>query len=436
MSSLEYIQGRVFYIMDDKWRERMLDLNNKTFTIANSSVSLEDIYLAEKTLQRVVKKTELIESPFFSNECGNHVFIKPENLQVTGAFKIRGAFNKLSKLSDIEKSRGVIAASAGNHAQGVGYAAQMLGIKATLVMPAATPIIKVEATKNYGVDVVLYGDNYDEAYKKARELEAEHQYVFVHPFDDIDVIMGQGTVALDIMKDLEDVDEILVPIGGGGLISGIAFAVKMLKPTIKIIGVEPEGACCIKESLANNKVIELEKVDTMADGTAVKKPGDVTFEFIREFVDEVVTVSEFEILEAILLLMEKHKLIVEGAGALSLAGLKKLQSKDKKVVCLVSGGNIDISTISAIINRALVSRGRLFCFTVNLPDKPGELLHVANILAELKANVIKLDHNQSKVMDRFKQVQLEVTVETNGNHHVEQIVAEFQKNGLEIQKVY
>jgi len=414
----------------------MTNQTDKTFKIAKTCVSMGDVYLAEKTLANVIKRTELIESPFFSNECGNRVFIKPENLQVTGAFKIRGAFNKLSKLSDLEKSRGVISASAGNHAQGIGYAAQMLGVKATLVMPAATPIIKVEATKNYGVHVVLYGDNYDEAYKKARELEVKHNYVFVHPFDDLDVIMGQGTLALEIIKELDDVDVILVPIGGGGLISGIAFAIKMLKPRIKIIGVEPEGACCVKESLAQNQVIELLAVDTMADGTAVKKPGDLTFEFIKKFVDEVITVSEFEILEAILLLMEKHKLIVEGAGALSLAGLKKLPATDKKVVCLVSGGNIDISTISAIINRALVSRGRLFCFTVNLPDKPGELLHVANILSELKANVIKLDHNQSKVMDRFKQVQLEVTVETNGNHHVEKIVAEFQKNGLEIQKVY
>ncbi|HEY3426352.1 MAG TPA: threonine ammonia-lyase [Negativicutes bacterium] len=414
----------------------MLDLNNKTFKIANSCISLEAMYVAEKKLQGVLKKTELIESPFFSNECGNRIFIKPENLQVTGAFKIRGAFNKLSKLNDLERSRGVIAASAGNHAQGIGYAAQLLGVKATLVMPATTPIIKVEATKSYGVNVVLYGDNYDEAYKKSRELEAEYNYVFVHPFDDLDVIMGQGTLAFEIIKELEDVDAILVPIGGGGLISGIAFAVKMLKPTIKVIGVEPEGACCIKESLAQNKVVALEKVDTMADGTAVKEPGNLTFELIREFVDEVITVSDFEILEAILLLMEKHKLIVEGAGALSLAGLKKLQLKNKKVVCLVSGGNIDISTISAIINRALVSRGRLFCFTVQLPDKPGELLHVANILSDLKANVIKLDHNQSKVMDRFKQVQLEVTVETNGNDHVEEIVAEFQKNGIDIQKVY
>jgi threonine dehydratase len=414
----------------------MSKINNKTFQVANSCVSIEDIYTAGKKLQSIIKKTELIESPVFSNECGNFVFIKPENLQVTGAFKIRGAFNKLSMLNDVEKSRGVIASSAGNHAQGVGYAAQLLGIKATVVMPATTPIIKVEATRNYGANVVLYGDSYDEAYKKARELEEKYNYVFVHPFDDLDVILGQGTVALEILDELEDVDEILVPIGGGGLASGIAFAAKMLKPSIKIIGVEPEGACCIKESLANNKVTELQKVDTIADGAAVKRPGTLTFEFIREFVDEVIAVSDFDIAEAILLLIEKHKLITEGAGALSLAGLKKLSSKNKKVVCLVSGGNIDILTISAIINKALVFRGRLFCFTINLPDKPGELLHVAKIISELNANVIKLDHNQSKVMDSFKQVQLEVTVETNGHGHVEEIEAAFQRNGIDIQKIY
>ncbi|MBP2661760.1 MAG: threonine dehydratase [Firmicutes bacterium] len=367
----------------------MLKQNNSIFQVANSRVSIEDIYTAEKKLQGIIKKTELIESPVFSNECGNFVFIKPENLQVTGAFKIRGAFNKLSKLSDEEKSRGVIASSAGNHAQGIGYAAQLLGIKATVVMPATTPIIKVEATRNYGTNVVLYGDSYDEAYKKARELETEHNYVFVHPFDDLDVILGQGTVALEILNQLEDVDEILVPIGGGGLASGIAFAAKMLKPSIRIIGVEPEGACCMKKSLSDNKVIELEKVDTIADGAAVKKPGTLTFEFIKEFVDEVITVSDFDIAEAILLLIEKHKLITEGAGA-----------------------------------------------TINLPDKPGELLHVAKIISELNANVIKLDHNQSKVMDSFKQVQLEVTVETNGHSHVEEIEAAFQRNGIEIQKIY
>lgn len=404
--------------------------------IGDCCLSIEDVAAAAKRLKGILRKTELIESPVFSSECGNQVYIKPENLQATGAFKIRGAFNKISKLSDVEKNRGVIAASAGNHAQGIGYAAQQLGAKAVLVMPATTPIIKVEATKSYGVEVVLHGDTYDEAYKKARELETLHDYVFVHPFDDMDVILGQGTLALEIIEELADVDEILVPIGGGGLISGIAFAAKMLKPSIRIVGVEPEGACCMAESLAKNQVVELKKVDTMADGVAVKRPGTLTFEMIKEFVDEVVTVSDFDIIEAILLLMEKHKIVVEGAGALSLAGLRKLESKNKKVVCVVSGGNIDISTISAIINRALVSRGRLFCFTVNLPDKPGELLHIAKILADLRANVIKLEHNQSKVMDRFKQVQLEVTVETNGHNHVKEIEAAFEEQGVEIIKVY
>jgi threonine dehydratase len=406
------------------------------FHTGEIGVSCDDISLAQKTLEPILHKTGLIESQFFSREYGNRVFLKPENFQVTGSFKIRGAYYKISKLSEEEKSRGVIAASAGNHAQGVGYAAQMLGVKATIVMPETTPIIKVEATKKFGVQVVLHGDTYDDACRKARELEEENGYVFVHPFDDIDVMLGQGTVALEVLKELEDVDKILVPVGGGGLISGIAMAAKMLKPGIKIIGVEPEGACCIARSLDENKVTELKKVDTMADGVAVKKPGDLTFEVIKEFVDEVVTVSDSDILEAILLLMERHKMITEGAGALSVAGLKKLASEDKNVVCVISGGNIDISTISAIINRALVARGRQFCFTVNLPDKPGELLNVAKILADLRANVIKLEHNQSKVMDRFKLVQLEITVETNGHDHVRQIQTELKRHGFEIIKIY
>ena len=413
----------------------MLDKNN-TFLVADTRVSIDDIYLAQTILKPILRKTELIESPFFSEECGNRVFLKPENLQVTGSFKIRGAYYKISKLSDEEKARGIVAASAGNHAQGIGYAAQMLGVKATIVMPETTPIIKVEATKKYGVQVILHGDSYDDACQKARELEAEFGYVFVHPFDDIDVMLGQGTVALEVLKELDNVDKILVPIGGGGLISGIAIAAKILKPSIKIIGVEPEGACCIARSLTEKCVFELKKVDTMADGVAVKKPGALTFEVIKEFVDEVVTVSDLDIIEAILLLIEKHKLITEGAGALSVAGLKKLGPDNKNVVCVISGGNIDISTISAIINRALVSRGRLFCFTVNLPDKPGELLYVAKILTDLRANVIKLEHNQSKVMDRFKLVQLEITVETNGYNHVHEIQAEFKRQGFDIVKVY
>ncbi|SMC52615.1 threonine ammonia-lyase [Sporomusa malonica] len=414
----------------------MSELNKSIFKLPNSSISLEDVYFAEQQLRPVLHKTELIASPVFSNESGNQVFIKPENLQVTGAFKIRGAYYKISKLSEMEKGRGVVASSAGNHAQGIGYASKLLGAKSTLVMPATTPIIKVEATRNYGAHVVLHGDTYDDAYKKAREMEEENDYVFIHPFDDLDVIVGQGTLALEILKEFNDVDEILVPVGGGGLISGLAFAAKMLKTSIRIIGVEPEGASCMKQSLEKNRISTLEKVDTMADGAAVKKPGILTFEFIKQFVDDIVTVSDFDIIDAILLLMEKHKMVAEGAGVLSLAGLKKLQSKDKNIVCLLSGGNIDISTISAIINRALVARGRLFCFTVTLPDKPGELLRVAQILADVHANVIKLDHNHSKVLDRFKQAQLEVTVETNGHSHVQEIETAFRMKGMEISKVY
>lgn len=406
------------------------------FKLPNSSISMEDIYAAQQQLSKVLYKTDLIESPIFSSESGNRVFIKPENLQVTGAFKIRGAYNKISRLSEEEKTKGVVASSAGNHAQGVGLASKLLGAKATVVMPATTPIIKVEATKKFGTQVILHGDSYDEAYSKAKQLEEEYDYTFIHPFDDLDVIAGQGTLALEILGDLKETDEILVPIGGGGLISGLAFAAKMLKPSIRIIGVEPEGAPCIRQSLDKSRIVTLDKVDTMADGAAVKKPGSFTFEMIRQYVDEVVTVSDFDIIEAILLLIEKHKIIAEGAGALSLAGLKKLNAKEKNVVCLVSGGNIDISTISAIINKALVSRGRMFCFTVNLPDKPGQLVTVAQILADLGANVIKLDHNQSKVLDRFKQVQLEVTVETNGYNHVREIEKAFSQRGMEIIKVY
>lgn len=411
-------------------------MEHHTFKLPKTSISLDDIYQAQEQLQQVICKTTLIASPIFSKESGNNVFIKPENLQVTGAFKIRGAYYKISQLSDEERSRGVVASSAGNHAQGVAYAAQLLGAKATLVMPDTTPIIKIEATKSYGADVVLHGSTYDEAYQKAKELEAKHGYVFIHPFDDLDVIVGQGTLALEILDEFPEVDTIVVPIGGGGLISGIAFAAKILKPSIQIIGVEPEGASAMHQSLAKNRLITLEKVDTMADGVAVKKPGSSTFEFIKQFVDEVVTVSESDIIDAILVVMEKHKFNAEGAGALSLAALQKLPSEGKNIVCLVSGGNIDISTISAIINRALVSRGRQFCFTVNLPDKPGELLQVARILASLYANVIKLDYNHAKVMDRFKQVQLEVTVETNGHEHVKQIETAFREQGFEINKVY
>ena len=397
---------------------------------------LSEIKSAQKNLEGVSKKTALIYSDVFSNESGNEVYIKPENLQITGAFKLRGAYNKLCTLTSSERERGVIASSAGNHAQGVAYSAEKLGIAATIVMPKTTPLIKVEATKSYGAKVILFGDCYDEAYSEAKRLEKQHNYVFVHPFDDLDVMYGQGTIACEILEEIEDMDCILVPVGGGGLIGGIALAAKALNPNIKIIGVEPEGAKAMKDSMDNNGIVHLATVRTIADGVAVKKPGNLTFEIIQNYVDEIVTVSDFDIMEAFLLLLEKHKLIAEASGALSFAGLKKIQEKGKKVTCILSGGNIDVVTISSMIDRGLVSRGRLFCFSIEMPDIPGELVKVSTILAKANANVVKLDHNQFKTKDRFMQVQLEITAETNGHEHVTAIINDLNKGGYTVHKIY
>jgi threonine dehydratase len=397
---------------------------------------LSEIKKAQKNLKGVSKKTALIYSDVFSKESQNSVYIKPENLQITGAFKIRGAYHKLCTLTHSEKERGVIASSAGNHAQGVAYSAQKLGVYATIVMPKTTPLIKVEATKNYGANVILFGDCYDEAFTEAKRLQKENNYVFIDPFDDLDVMYGQGTIACEILEEIDDIDCILVPIGGGGLISGIALAAKALNPNIKIIGVEPEGAKAMKESMDNNGIVNLSTVRTIADGVAVKKPGALTFEIIRNYVDEIVTVSDFDIMESFLLLLEKHKLISEASGALSFAGLKKIQEKGKKIACVLSGGNIDVVTISSMIDRGLVSRGRLFCFSIEMPDIPGELVKVSTILAKVNANVVKLDHNQFKTNDRFMQVQLEITTETNGHNHVAKIINELNKGGYKVHKIY
>ena len=397
---------------------------------------LSEIFSAESVLKNVIKRTELLYSDFFSNESGNQVYLKTENLQVTGAYKIRGAYNKISKLTEEERKRGLIAASAGNHAQGVAYAAQKLGVEATIVMPTTTPLIKVDATKQYGANVILFGDMYDEAYLEARRLEEKMGYVFIHPFNDFDIIAGQGTIALEIIEDLDDVDCIIVPIGGGGLISGIASAAKQLKPSIKIIGVQAEGAMAMKKSVEKGRLISLDSVRTIAEGVAVKTPGDLTFPIVRKFVDEIVTVSDSEIMEYFLMLLEKHKLIAENAGVVSLAALKEIKEKDKKIVCIVSGGNIDVLTISSLINKGLVSRGRLFCFSVELPDKPGELVKISQILANMNANVIKLDHNQFKVTDRFNDVHLEVTAETNGHQHIDTIMSALTENGFRIDRIY
>ncbi|PHH96761.1 threonine ammonia-lyase [Fusobacterium nucleatum] len=396
---------------------------------------LEDFIKAKEKLSKVLLETHLIYSPIFSKESGNKVFIKPENLQKTGSFKIRGAYNKISNLTVDEKKRGVIASSAGNHAQGVAYGAKESGIKAVIVMPKSTPLIKVESTKQYGAEVILHGDVYDDAYKKAKELEEKEGYVFVHPFNDEDVLDGQGTIALEILEELPETDIILVPIGGGGLISGIACAAKILKPEIKIIGVEPEGAASAYEAIKENKVVELKEANTIADGTAVKKIGDLNFEYIKKYVDEIITVSDYELMEAFLLLVEKHKIIAENSGILSVAAIKKMKEKNKKVVSVISGGNIDVLMISSMINKGLIRRDRIFNFSINIPDKPGELAKVVDLIAELGANVVKLEHNQFKNLSRFKDVELQVTVETNGSEHIKNLVQTFEEKGYEIIKI-
>ena len=395
-------------------------------------MKLQDFTTAREHLQKVLLPTHLIYSPIFSEESGNQIYIKPENLQKTGAFKIRGAYNKINKLTEEEKKRGVIASSAGNHAQGVAYAARELGIKAVIVMPKTTPLIKVQSTKKYGAEVVLYGDVYDDAYQKAKELEAQEGYVFVHPFDDIDVLEGQGTIALEILEEMPDAEVIVVPIGGGGLISGIAAAAKMIKPDIKIIGVEPSGAASATEALKKNKVITLPEANTIADGTAVKRIGDLTFNCIKQYVDEVVTVDDYELTEAFLLLAEKHKIIAENSGILPLAALKKLSERGKKIVPVVSGGNIDVLMISSMINKGLISRNRIFNFAVSIPDRPGELAKITHIIADVGANIVKLAHNQFKNLSRFRDKEVLITVETNGTDHIQALVEAFAAKGYEV----
>ena len=395
-------------------------------------MKLQDFTAARENLQKVLLPTHLIYSPIFSEESGNKIFIKPENLQKTGAFKIRGAYNKIHKLSEEEKRRGVIASSAGNHAQGVAYAARELGIKAVIVMPKTTPLIKVEFTKKYGAEVILYGDVYDDAYQKAKELEAQEGYVFVHPFNDADVLEGQGTIALEILEELPQTEVIVVPIGGGGLISGIACAAKQLKPDIKIIGVEPSGAASATEALKKNKIITLPEANTIADGTAVKRIGELNFQYIKEYVDEVVTVDDYELTEAFLLLVEKHKIIAENSGILPMAALKKLTDRGKHIVPVVSGGNIDVLMISSMISKGLVSRDRIFNFAVSIPDRPGELAKVTQIIGQVGANVVKLSHNQFKNLSRFRDKELLITVETNGTAHVQRLIEAFAEKGYTI----
>lgn len=386
-----------------------------------TELSLEKFKEAAKIVKNVTVPTNLIYSDYFSKTTGNKVYIKPENLQFTGAYKVRGAYYKISQLTDEERAKGLITASAGNHAQGVANAAKMYGVNATIVMPVGTPLIKVNRTKSYGANVVLHGDVYDEACAEAYRLADEHGYTFVHPFDDLEVATGQGSVCMEIYEELPDVDYILVPIGGGGLATGVATLAKMLNPDIKVIGVEPAGANCMQESVRAGKVVSLSSAVTIADGTAVKTPGSVIFPYIQKNVDEIITVEDSELIDAFLDIVENHKIVCEGSGLLTIAALKQLDCKDKKVVSIISGGNIDIITMSSILQHGLIQRGRIFTVSVLLPDKPGQLEQVAKLIAEQQGNVVKLEHNQFVSINRNAEVELRITLETFGEEHKERI---------------
>ena len=394
-----------------------------------TTMTLEKFEEACEIVGRVTNKTGLVYSQCFSDQCGNKVYLKPENMQKTGAFKIRGAYYKISTLSDEDRKKGLITASAGNHAQGVAYAAKEYGCKAVIVMPTATPLIKVNHTKEYGAEVVLYGNDYDEACAHAIELAKEKGYTFIHPFNDLDVATGQGTISMEIIKELPLVDYILVPIGGGGLASGVATLAKMLNPKIKVIGVEPEGANCMEQSLKKGEVICLDHSATIADGTAVRQPGKLIFPYIQKNIDRVISVPDDELIVAFLDMVENHKMIVENSGLLSVAALKHLNVKDTKIVCILSGGNMDIITMSSVVQHGLIQRDRIFSLSVLLPDKPGELVHVASVIAKENGNVIRLDHNQFVSTNRSAAVELKITLEAFGTEHKQKIIKALEKAG-------
>ncbi len=384
-------------------------------------LTLKDFEEAVEQVQKAAIKTELIYSDYLSEQTGNKVYLKPENLQKTGAYKIRGAYYKISTLTEEERAKGLVTASAGNHAQGVAYAAKVYGCKAVIVMPTTTPLMKVDRTKSYGAEVVLYGNVYDEAAAHAAKLAAEHGYTFIHPFDDPAVATGQGTIAMEIIKELPTVDYILVPVGGGGLAAGVSTLAKLLNPKIKVIGVEPAGANCLQASLAAGKPVTLPSVSTIADGTAVKTPGKKIFPYLQKGLDDVITVEDDELIVAFLDIVENHKLIVENSGLLTVAALKHLGVKAKKIVSVLSGGNMDIITMSSVVQLGLIKRNRIFTVSVLLPDKPGELVRVASIIAAQNGNVIKLEHNQFVTTNRTAAVELKITIEAFGTEHKDEI---------------
>ena len=398
-------------------------------------LTLDAFEEAAAKVKEVTQETKLIESPYFSEISRNRVFFKPENMQRTGAYKVRGAYYKISTLTDEERAHGLITASAGNHAQGVAYAARHYGVKATIVMPTTTPLIKVERTKALGADVVLAGNVYDEAYEHALKLAEENSYTFIHPFNDLGVATGQGTIAMEIVQELPLVDYILVPIGGGGLATGVSTLAKLLNPHIKVIGVEPSGAACMKASLEAGHVVKLPRANTIADGTAVLEPGDKIFPYIQENLDGIITVDDDELIASFLDMVENHKMVVENSGLLTVAAAKHLPAEGKRVVSILSGGNMDVITMSSVVQNGLIQRGRIFTVSVLLPDRPGMLVRVANVIAEQNGNVIKLEHNQFVSTNRQAAVELRVTIEAYGESHKAQIVGALDAAGFKPETV-
>ena len=398
-------------------------------------LSLKSFEEAAEKVKEATLPTNLVYSEYFSSQTGNRVYLKPENMQYTGAYKVRGAYYKISTMSEEARQKGLITASAGNHAQGVAFAAKKYGVKATVVMPTTTPLIKVNRTKGYGAEVILYGNVYDEACEYAMKLAKEKGLTFVHPFDDLDVATGQGSIAMEIIKELPTVDYILVPIGGGGLATGVSTLAKLLNPNIKVIGVEPAGANCLQESIKAGKVVTLPTVSTIADGTAVKTPGSKLFPYLQKNLDDIITVPDEDLIVAFLDMVENHKMIAENSGLLSVAALKKLNVSGKKVVSIISGGNMDVITMSSVVQHGLIQRGRVFSVSVLLPDKPGELLKVAKVIADAKGNVIKLEHNQFVSINRNAAVELKITLEAFGIDHKNEIIAALKKAGYDPKSV-
>lgn len=397
--------------------------------MSDKMLTLEKFEEASEKVKEATLPTDLVYSEYFSGQTGNKVYLKPENMQFTGAYKVRGAYYKMSTLTEEERQKGIITASAGNHAQGVAYAAKKYGAKAVIVMPTTTPLIKVNRTKGYGAEVVLYGNVYDEACEKALELAKEHGYTFIHPFDDPAVATGQGSIAMEIVKELPLVDYILVPVGGGGLATGVSTLAKLLNPKIKVIGVEPAGANCLQVSLKNGKVTTLPSVNTIADGTAVKTPGSNIFPYLQKNLDDVITVDDEDLVVTFLDMVENHKMIVENSGLLTVAALKQIKDKGKKVVCILSGGNMDVITMSSVVQQGLIMRERIFTVSVLLPDRPGELSRVAGVIAKESGNVIKLEHNQFVSINRNAAVELRITLEAFGTEHKNQIIEALNESG-------